>query len=104
MKLITNIKNVALVLFIITGITHISAGLMLASNYLLPYSYIINRSFDIPFAMTAIIYGLTSIYSEIAEQHQKPVGVIFAVMTILIFGGLLYINLLVPDKTSLTSL
>jgi hypothetical protein len=103
-KIIEDIKKVALGLFIITGAIQITAGLMLGNNYLLPYSYIINRSFDIPFAMTGIVYAFTTLYSGINDKLKKTAGILLVTFSILLFAGLLYINLLVPDKISLTSL
>jgi len=103
-KTVENIKKVALVLFVVLGITHIIAGLMFSNGYYLPISFIINRSLDIPFAMVAVIYAATSIYTNIQGKSQKVVGIGLVAISLLIFVLLIYINLLIPDKVSLTEL
>jgi len=74
---------------------------MLSKNYFLPYSLVANRVLDIPFAITAIIYGFSSIYVKTSEKTQKIAGPIFVVLSLLIFGLLIYINLFIPDKAPL---
>ncbi|MBU0667694.1 hypothetical protein KJ951_01240 [Patescibacteria group bacterium] len=101
MKTAENIKNVALILFIILGITHITSGLMLSNGYFMPTSMIINRVLDIPFAMTALIYAFMTIYTGIDEKSRKIPSIVMIIITLLIFLTLLYINLFIPDKSSL---
>jgi hypothetical protein len=103
-NIIENIKNVALILFAITGLIHLTAGLMFSNNYMLPYSFIINRSFDIPFAIAGITYAFTTVYTNVEEKFKKTAGYILVIFAIMIFVGLLYINLLVPDKIPLITL
>jgi len=91
-------------LFILLGITHIVAGLMFSNGHLLPLSFIINRSLDIPFAMTAVIYVATAIYTKADEKNKKPLGIALIALSLLIFIFLIYINLLIPDKVNLTEL
>jgi hypothetical protein len=98
MKTAENIKKVALIFFLVLGLAHIVSGLMFSNNYVVPASLIINRILDIPFAMSALIYGLSSIYTELSDKHHKIVNIVFIVISLLIFALLLYINLLVPDK------
>lgn len=101
MKTAENVKKIALVFFIILGSSHIVSGLMTANNYLMPISLVMNRILDIPFAMTALIYGLASIYVKMPENKHKIANIAFGALSILIFAGLLYINLLTPDKPSI---
>jgi len=104
MKTIENIKKVALVLFVALGITHIVSGLMFSNGYLKEISFILNRSLDIPFAMTAVIYAASGIYLNSPEKNRKPLGIGLIVISLLIFIFLIYINLLIPDKISLSEL
>lgn len=104
MKTIENLKNVALVLFIILGLTHIVSGLMFTNGYIKELSFILNRSLDIPFAMTAVIYAGSGIYLNSSEKTRKPLGVALILISLLIFILLIYINLLIPDKVSLSEL
>ncbi|MBP7057911.1 hypothetical protein KBB06_01060 [Candidatus Gracilibacteria bacterium] len=101
MKTAENIKKIALIFFFILGTLHIVSGLMTANNYLMPLSLILNRILDIPFAITALIYGLSSIFVTLPPQNHKLANIFFSILTIIIFLGLLYINLLVPDKPSM---
>jgi D-alanyl-lipoteichoic acid acyltransferase DltB (MBOAT superfamily) len=98
MKTAENIKKVALVFFIGLGLAHILSGLMLSNNYLTPITIIINRVLDIPFAMSAVIYGLATIYCDIDEKKRKNLNIIMITFSILIFLILIYINFLIPDK------
>lgn len=104
METIENIKKVALVLFVILGITHIVSGLMFSNGYLKEISFILNRSLDIPFAMTAVIYATSGIYLNSSEKSKKPLGIALIIISLLIFILLIYINLLIPDKISLSEL
>lgn len=97
-KTVDNIQKVSLVFFVVLGICHIFSGLMASNNYLMPTSYIANRVLDIPFAMSALLYGLSTIYSSIHEHHRKVAGYILGGIALLVFLVLIYINLLVPDK------
>ncbi len=104
MKTVENIKKIALVLFIILGLTHIVSGLMFSNGYLLPISFILNRSLDIPFAMTAVIYAGSAIYTKTPDKIKKITGAGLIIISLLIFILLIYINLLVPDKVILSEL
>jgi hypothetical protein len=97
MKTAENIKKVALIFFIVLGLTHILSGLMLSNSYLMPTSLVVNRILDIPFAMSALIYGLSATYEEINEKHHKTANIIFIAISILVFCVLIYINFFVPD-------
>lgn len=97
MKTAENIKKVALIFFIVLGLGHILSGLMLSNSYVLPTSLVVNRILDIPFAMSALIYGLAATYEEINEKHHKIANILFIALSVLVFGVLIYINLFIPD-------
>jgi len=97
MKTTENLKKVALILFIILGLGHIVTGLMTANGYFMPLSFIINHILDIPFAMMALIYGLASIRTGFKEGEHKIANILFIVLALLIFAGLIYINVFIPD-------
>ena len=100
-KTAENIKKVALILFLILGLSHILSGLSFSNNYFLPLSLIINRSLDIPFAMTAVVYGLASMYTGLPEKSHKLASIAFAAIALLIFVALVYINFFIKDKAPL---
>jgi len=93
-----NIKKVSLILFIVLGIAHILTGLMMTENIGLPYTFIANRILDIPFAMIALIYGLSSIKAGLKNDDHKILNIFLIVFALLIFVGLVYINIFIPDK------
>ena len=98
MKTAENLKKVSLLLFIVLGLAHILSGLMMTNSYFLPLSFIVNHVLDIPFAMIALIYGLSSIRVGLKDGSHKAVNILFIVLSLLIFAGLIYINVFVPDK------
>ncbi len=71
---------------------------MAANSYYVPTSGIVQRSLDIPFAITGVMYGLSGIYKSLDEKKHNFIRAIFIIVTLLILGILLYINILVPDK------
>jgi hypothetical protein len=101
-KTAENIKKISLVFFFVLGTAHIIMGMMTANNYLMPVSMIINRVLDIPFAMSGLIYALSGIYINLPENRHKIAKIAFGILSILILAGLLYINLLIPDKPPIT--
>ncbi len=100
MNSIENLKKTALIFFVGLGFGHIISGLMAANNSFLPLSLIINRILEIPFATIAIIYGLTNLRSQIkTENKQLDLSLIIVASTL--FIGLIAINILLPEKTTL---
>jgi hypothetical protein len=97
MKTAENIKKVALIFFLILGMGHIISGLMVSNSYATSASLIVNRVLDIPFAMSALLYGISSIYMGINEKWLKIANKASIVISVLVFIVLIYINFLVPD-------
>lgn len=94
----SNIKKLALIFFILIGGSHILSGLMTSNGYFLPLSNDINKVLDIPFAMTALLYGFTSIEIRKDNPQKKVYYVIMAGISVLLFLSLIYINLILPDQ------
>ncbi len=97
-KTAENLKKVSLILFIVLGLIHILTGFLMTSNIGLPYTFIVNHIMDIPFAMIALIYGLSSIKAGFKDGGNKIINILFITFALLIFAGLIYINIFVPDK------
>jgi hypothetical protein len=102
-KTAENVKKVSLILFIILGLTHILTGFLMTENIGLPLTFIVNHIMDIPFAMIALIYGLASIKTGLKDGGNKILNILFIILALLIFAGLVYINVFVPDKLNLTT-
>ncbi len=92
------LRQVSLVFFFIIGLSHILTGLLVSNNLLLPLSNTINRILDIPFALLGVIYGLSQGRIASNSPNRKYYLILISVITILVLGLLLYINLLIPDK------
>lgn len=99
MNTIENIKKVALVFFIITGILHIGSSAFIANQFHLKEATIINKTMDIPFIVTGLIYGFSSLRLALTDQGKphKTLDIILISVIILILVGVILINLLIPD-------
>lgn len=98
MKTAENIKKVALIFFLVLGLTHILSGLMFSNGYFTDISLTVNRVLDIPFAMSALLYALASMYGGFKENRQKSMNIVMIVFSVLVLLILIYINFLIPDK------
>jgi hypothetical protein len=98
MKTAENIKKVALAFFMMLGLAHILSGLMFSNGYFTAPALVVNRVLDIPFAMSALIYGLTSIYTGLGDKNHKAMNVILIAFSVLVLLVLIYINFLIPDR------
>ena len=67
---------------------------------MLPLSNIINRILDIPFALIGTVFGLSQVRLASDSHFRKTYLVLMVVISLLVLGLLLYINLLLPDKLS----
>jgi len=61
MNTFINIKKVSLIFFIAVGLIHLGSSMLLANNVYSQVSYIINKTMEIPFILTGMIYGLSSL-------------------------------------------
>lgn len=99
MKTIENIKKVALIFFIITGLLHLGSSAFIANGLYVKNAFIVNKTMDIPFIVTGLIYGLSSLRLSLTnpEKKHKILDIILISVIILILIGLIIINLLLPD-------
>lgn len=93
------VRQTALVFFFLIGLTHIISGLMASNELGLPLSNLINKILDIPFAMIATIFGLSNfpIYSQ--NPRKGLYLAIMGIICLLVLGILVYINVLLPDRS-----
>lgn len=99
MKTIENIKKVSLIFFIITGLVHFGTSIMRANELYLKEASIINKSMDIPFILTGLIYALASFrlgFFDPDKEHRK-LDLALIIITALILISLIAINLFFPD-------
>lgn len=99
MNTIINIKKVALVFFVITGLLHLGSSILIANELYIKPAFILNKTMDIPFIITGLIYGLSSLrltFTNPNHEH-KTLDIILICVIIVVLLGLIAINLFVPD-------
>lgn len=98
MKTIENIKKVSLAFFIITGLIHLGTSILIANSLFMKYSSITNKVMDIPFIITGMIYGLSSLRISLTnpEKSHKTLDISFIIITLIVLIGLLAINIVIP--------
>ncbi|MEK7126542.1 MAG: hypothetical protein AAB848_00395 [Patescibacteria group bacterium] len=99
MNTIQNIKKVALIFFIATGLLHFGSAIFIANDLYIKEASILNKIMDIPFIITGLIYGLASLRLTLTnpESKHKTLDIILISAIILILIGLIAINLFIPD-------
>ena len=100
MQTIQNIKKVALIFFVMTGLLHLGSGIFIANNLFFKEALILNNVMDIPFIITGLIYGFASLRLSLSDPNRKhkilDISLIIIIMLVLV--GLIVINLLYPDS------
>ena len=101
MKTIENIKKVSLIFFIITGIAHLGSSILIANSLFLKEAEITHKIMDIPFILTGLLYGLSSLRIALTkpDKSHKKLDILLLVIIILVLIGVMTINLLIPDLT-----
>jgi len=96
---LTNIKKVALVFFIITGILHLGSSLLIANELYLKQAFILNKTMDIPLVLTGLLYGLASLRLMLTDpdKSHKLLDIILLTVILLVLAGLIFINIAVPN-------
>lgn len=99
MNTIQNIKKVALIFFIITGFLHLGSSALIANQIFLKQAFILNKTMDIPFIITGLIYGFCSLRLGLSnpEKQHKILDISLVCVIMLALIGLILINLLLPD-------
>ena len=98
-KTIQNIKKVSLIFFVVTGILHLGSSVFRANELFIDQARLINRIMDIPFIITGLIYGLTSLRMALTDpaKEHKTLDIIGICAIILALVGLIVVNILIPD-------
>lgn len=97
--ILKTLRQVSLIFFFIIGSTHILTGLLSSQSLFLPLSNIVNRVLDIPFIIIATIFGLSQIRLNSENRSRKLYFILMIIISLLVLGLLLYINLLIPDRS-----
>lgn len=95
-----NIQKVTLIFFFAIGLAHIVAHLMLTNGYFIETSSAIKNILEIPFILSAAIYGFMNIKISFttSEKDHKLGNILITIMVIILFLTLIYLNLFIPDR------
>jgi len=98
MNTFLNIKKVSLIFFIAIGIVHLGSSMLLANNVFSQVSYIVNKTMEIPFILTGMIYGLSSLRISFfdPENPHKILDIFLISLIIIALIALVVINLAIP--------
>lgn len=101
-KTIENFKKIALIFFISTGFFHLGTSILIANNLFLKNATIINKTMDIPFALTGIIYGLSSFRLSLTDpdKDHKILDISMIAITVVVMITLISINLFLPNLST----
>ena len=94
-----NIKKVSLVFFIIMGLLHLGSSIMIANKLYLKETIIVNKIMDIPFILTGLAYGFSSLRCTLTDpsEKHKVLDIILIAIIVLALLGLLTLNIFFPD-------
>jgi hypothetical protein len=99
MKTFENIKKIALIFFILTGIAHFGSSILIANELYLKEALIANKTMDIPFILTGLIYGLSCLRLSFTnpEKDHKKLDILMISIVVIVLIALIVINLVLPD-------
>lgn len=94
-----NIKKVSLIFFIITGFLHLGSSLLIANLLFLKYAFILNKTMDIPFVLTGLLYGFSSLRLSLTNPkiYHNHLDIFLISVIIAVLIGLMVINLAIPN-------
>jgi hypothetical protein len=100
MYITEKIQKIALIFFFAFGTIYLVSYLMVVNNYILDTSILINKVFEIPFILTAAIYGFTSLKLSLSTSNKNNLitNIIFIALVVALFALLIYLNVFVPDR------
>ncbi len=93
-----SLRQAALLFFILIGTSHIITGLMASNSLYLPMSNAINRMLDIPFAVIAVVYGISNWRIPSDSKFKKSFLALMIISATCVLLILLYINIFIPDR------
>ena len=99
---IINIKKISLVFFVTLGLAHLLTTILISNNIWLKGSTITSKIVAIPFAITGIIYGLSSLRISLSkpDTDHAILNKVLIGISIIAFIGLLIVNLAFPNINS----
>lgn len=103
MELADHIRKISFIFFILLGGIHFIAGFLFVNGYAVNTAAVINRALFIPFVISTLTYAFSnSVYHRIQNGNRaQTLGYIYVAIGILILGGLIALEILVPDSSSI---
>jgi len=100
-KTITNIKKVALIFFILAGITHLGSSIFIANDLFVNIALLVNKTTDAPLILTGLMYGFASLRLSLTspEKDHKILDITLGVVVITALLAIIVINLAFPNLT-----
>ena len=98
-KTLRNIKNVSLIFFILTGLIHLTSIIFIANEQFLKYAEIAQKTMDLPFILTGLLYCASSIrlsYTNPSTPH-KVLDIFLISVIMIVLVPLLIVNLAIPN-------
>lgn len=105
MELFDHLRKTSFGFFVLLGLVHFIAGLMVVNGYYEKTSLLVHKVLYIPFVLTALTYGLSNAKCTLlaAGKSSKSWDYSFLALGGIVFVALLAIELLFPDAPPLTS-
>ncbi len=99
MEKIKNVRNISLIFFIVTGILHFGSSILIANDLWLKEAGILNKTMDVPLAVTGLLYAFSSLRLRLSEPNRdhKTLDIILICAIIFVLVALIAINLIIPD-------
>ena len=96
---IENTKRIALIFFIVTGMAHLGSSAFIANKLFLKQAFIVNKTMDIPFIITGLIYGLASLRLNLSNPNKEHKVLDISLLCVIIVAliAVVIINLVIPD-------
>ncbi|MEK7145957.1 MAG: hypothetical protein AAB802_02115 [Patescibacteria group bacterium] len=98
-KTLKSVSEISFIFFLAFGILHIASSILIAKGILERSDWIIFNSFDLPFLLSALVFGSSrlslSLFNILGESKTPVVALSF--ISFCLFGFALYLNFLVPD-------
>ena len=98
-KTITNIKKVALIFFILAGVTHLGSSILLANELFPNEASLVNKTTDAPLILTGLLYGFASLRLSLTspEKDHKILDMTLGAVVLIVLLGIIVINLGFPN-------
>ena len=96
---IQSLKKISLAFFLATGFLHLGAFALMTNNLFLKQAIILNKTMDIPFIITGLLYGFSALRLAFLDPEKEHKTFDFSLLSIigLVLIALVLINVLTPN-------